>query len=214
MVRDDARLAEERAAARLRALAAPVRAPQGLRSAVAAGHLAARPSARRRGPVVALVAGAAVLLGALMALVAGPSAEPGGGAVADAAQVALRGPTLPPPAAAGGGRLALAVDGVAFPDYAREHGWRAVGTRTDTVAGRRAVTVTYARAGRRVGYTIVPGPPLELPSQARRMSYDGVEVAVLDEGATRSIAWVRRGRTCILSTRGARLARLLDFAVG
>ncbi len=100
-----------------------------------------------------------------------------------------------------------------FPGYAAEHGWRPVGTRTDTVAGRRAVTVTYARDARRVGYTIVDGAPLAIPADARRVRYEGVDVAVLDDGQALSVAWTRSGRTCVLSARGTRLERLLDFVV-
>lgn len=213
MARELDRAAEERAAARIRAIAAPVLAPQGLRSAVAADRLAMRPRPRGRRRPLALTGAAAVVAVAVVTLVlASPDAEPGGGSVADAAQLALRSPTAPPPRRAGGDALDLEVGGVAFPDYARAAGWRPVGARTDSVAGRRAVTVTYARGARRVGYTIVDGAPLPVPADARRVTYEGVEVAVLGRGATRSIAWTRDGRTCVLATRGTELERLLDFA--
>lgn len=213
MSREVDRAAGERAAARIRALAGPVRAPQSLRSSVAADRLASIPPPRRRAPLVlaALLVALAAALAAL--LVAGPAADPGGGSVADAAQAALRGPTSPPPGRVDGDALALEVGGVPFPGYAAEHGWRPVGTRTDTVAGRRAVTVTYARDARRVGYTIVDGAPLAIPADARRVRYEGVDVAVLDDGQALSVAWTRSGRTCVLSARGTRLERLLDFVV-
>lgn len=210
MARGLDRVADERAAARIRAIAAPVRAPQRLRSAVAADRLAMRPPSRRRRPLALAGAGALAVIVAVVVL-AVPGAD-SGGSVADAAQVALRAPTAPLPQRGAGAPPALEVGGVAFPDAARAAGWRPIGTRTDTIGGRRAVTVTYAREGKRVGYTIVDGAPLPVPSDARRMSYDGVEVAVLERGGTRSIAWTRGGRTCVLATRGAGLERLLDVA--
>ena len=132
--------------------------------------------------------------------------------MADAAQVALRAPTDGPPARTSDGRVRLSVGGVSFPDYADWKGWRAVGTRTDTVAGRAAVTVVYGRGAKRVGYTIVDGHPLRIPAGAKRLTYDGLDFWVLHRGDARYITWQRDGRTCVLATRETKLARLLEFA--
>jgi hypothetical protein len=76
------------------------------------------------------------------------------------------------------------------------------------------MTVVYARGAQRVGYTIVDGAPLSVPSGARRVTYEGLDVAVLRRGDARYITWERGGRTCVLATRGTGLSRLLDFAAG
>ena len=210
--RDD-RAAAERATSRIRAAASAVRAPQSLRAAVAQERLVAgQPGPRRARPLIFAGAAAAVALAltVTVVLVSGPTGTHGG-SVADAAQVALRAPTDGPPARASDGRVRLSVGGVRFPDYAHWKGWRAVGTRTDTVAGRAAVTVVYGRGAKRVGYTIVDGRPLSIPEGAKRISYDGVDFWVLRRGDARYITWQRGGRTCVLATRGTGLERLLEF---
>ena len=210
--RDD-RAASERATSRIRAAAATVRAPQSLRAAVAQERLAVGQSAPRRSRslIFAGAAAAALVLAVAVVLVSGSNGTPGG-SVADAAQVALRAPTDGPPARTSDGRVRLSVGGVSFPDYADWKGWRAVGTRTDTVAGRAAVTVVYGRGAKRVGYTIVDGHPLRIPAGAKRLTYDGLDFWVLHRGDARYITWQRDGRTCVLATRETKLARLLEFA--
>jgi len=211
--RDD-RAAAERATARIRGAAAAVRAPQGLRAAVAQERLAAETARPRRSrPLIyAGAAAAAALVLALAVVLVSGSGDTPGGSVADAAQVALRSPTDGPPGRSSDGRVRLSVGGVRFPDYAEWKGWRAVGTRTDTVAGRAAVTVVYGRGAKRVGYTIVDGRPLRIPDGGRRVSYDGVDFWVLRRGDARYITWERDGRTCVLATRETKLKRLLEFA--
>lgn len=208
------RAASERATARIRAAAEEVRAPQSLRAAVARERLAVQESAPRRprGIVVAAAATAALALAVAGVLVAGSDGTPGG-SVADAAQVALRSPTDGPPGRTGDGHLRVSVGGITFPDYGtRWKRWRAIGTRTDTVAGRAAVTVVFARGAQRVGYTIVDGDPLGVPAGAQRIAYDGLDVAVMRRGDARYITWEKDGHTCVLATRGAGLRRLLSFA--
>jgi hypothetical protein len=212
--RDD-RVASERATAQIRELAAPVRAPQRLRAAVAQERLA-RGAGRagrhsRARPLVIAGAAAAVVLALVVVLAGGQAGSPGG-SVADAAQLALRAPTTVAPARTPDGYLRISNGGITFPDYANGHGWSAVGTRRDTIAGRTAVTVVYARGSRRVGYTIVDGRPLSVPSSARRVTYEGLDVAVLRRGDARYITWERDGHTCILATRAAGLAGLLELA--
>ncbi len=210
------RAASERATGRIRAAAATVRAPHSLRAAVAQERLAAgQPAPRRSRPLIfaAAAAVAALVLAVAVVLVSGSDGTPGG-SVADAAQVALRAPTDGPPARAGDGRVRLSVGGVRFPDYAHWKGWRAVGTRTDTVAGRAAVTVVYGRGAKRVGYTIVDGRPLSIPEGAKPLRYDGLDFWVLRRGDARYITWQRDGRTCVLATRETQLGRLLEFAAG
>jgi hypothetical protein len=54
------------------------------------------------------------------------------------------------------GVLDRAVDTIAFPDLAH-FGWRPIGARRDEIAGRAAVTVSYASGDRQLRYTIVSG---------------------------------------------------------
>ena len=153
------------------------------------------------------------MLAVVVLLVGGQAGAPGG-SVADAAQVALRAPTDAGPGRTAGGYLRLSNGGITFPDYAGAHGWRAVGTRTDEIAGRTAVTVVYARGTQRVGYTIVDGEPLSVPSGAKRVAYEGLDVAILRRGDARYITWERDGHTCVLATREAGLPGLLELARG
>ena len=80
------------------------------------------------------------------------------------ARLALAASTMPAPAqdAAHPGLLRLRVDGLAFPYYGRSAGWEATGARTDTLGGRRVLTVFYTVHGAdRVGYSIVSGQPAQ-----------------------------------------------------
>jgi hypothetical protein len=98
--------------------------------------------------------------------------------VDDVVAVALRPATAQP-----AGTESL--DGLRFP---RPDNWRAVGVRTDTVAGRAMRTVFYERDGKRIAYTIVAGPPLDDTPRNLR-SPDG----------RAAFEWVRAGRTCVIS---------------
>ena len=53
------------------------------------------------------------------------------------------------------------VGDVAFPNYAAKFGWKAVGTRTDEINGRKTRTVFYEKDGKRIAYTIVDGKALD-----------------------------------------------------
>jgi hypothetical protein len=130
-------------------------------------------------------------------------------AVGDVALLAggLSQQAAPAPQAGAPGVLALAVDGVAFPDW-RKLGWRAVGMRRDMTGGRAAVTVDYARRGRQVTYTIVSGPQL-VEIEAPRVIYRGglaLSFASGPPGMT-VLTFKRNGRTVVMTAAGATLAR-------
>src|SRR5262249_57799789 len=60
--------------------------------------------------------------------------------------------------------LAADVEGVPFPNWRGEFGWRQAGTRTDRLEGRTAQTVFYRHDGKRLALpegsrARVPGPP-------------------------------------------------------
>ena len=76
---------------------------------------------------------------------------PGAPSVADAAAFATKPATEPAPNPAGtsGTRLAIGVQGVSFPDFARAYGWKALGVRRGHVDGRAATVVYYGKGDRR-----------------------------------------------------------------
>ena len=79
---------------------------------------------------------------------AGAQRRPAGPSVADAARLAAQPAPGPPPAPLDHSRtkLAVAVDGAAFPDLRQSYGWRAVGERQDRIDGRDARSLPTRRA--------------------------------------------------------------------
>jgi hypothetical protein len=132
--------------------------------------------------------------------------------VSAAARAALRPAEAAPPRVRGDGDLPLAVGTVRFPGAGTSGGWRPVGVRDDQIGHRDVRTVTYTRRGRTAAYMVVGGPPLDIPQKARRATYEHLQSAILrDDGAT-VVTWRQGGHTCILISRDARAAGLLDFA--
>ena len=108
-------------------------------------------------------------------------------------------------------KLAVAVDGAAFPDLRQSYGWRAVGERRDQVDGRNATVVTYAKGDRRIGYVIVGGPGLPRPSNAPATTRHGVEYQTVRVDGRPAVTWRRVGHTCVLTGSTSR-AELLTLA--
>jgi hypothetical protein len=186
-------LARQRAALAMIA-AAMLNAPPDLRTRVEELE-AARPnvrapwriwSRRRVFPVAAVAFAATVIV--FLALLAGR-----GPAVDDVFALALRPATAP-------AVTNEQFEGVRFPSYDR---WRATGTRTDTLRGRRVRTVFYERDGRTIAYAIVAGPPLE-KGDLRQLRGPGDQVAV---------TWTRSGRTCVIVGSGVDPEALARLAV-
>lgn len=96
-----------------------------------------------------------------------------------------------PPADARGGPRAEAF-GVPFPNLSPRLGWKPVGRRDDVVDGRGVETVVYARAGRRIAYSVVDGPVLPPPPNGARVVARGPSATEFEAG----------GRTAVLATRG------------
>jgi anti-sigma factor RsiW len=187
--------------------------PDSLQTAVAARALE---RGERRGgsknllPRLALAGAAAVVALAVAAVVL--SGGPGGPTVADAARLATQAPTGPAPAAAGtaGTRLAIEVEGLAFPDLA-QYGWRPIGVRRGRIDGREATVVFYERAGRRLGYAIVSGAGLPRPSGAQVKYIRRVDYRALRSNGLLAVTWRRGGHTCVLIGQASR-AELLKLA--
>jgi anti-sigma factor RsiW len=187
--------------------------PESVRAAIEARR---RPVRERRrswwfAPRLA-IAGAAALAGAIVAAIV-LTGGPGAPTVAEAARLATEPPTAPapPPVPADATRLAAAVEGVAFPNFARWAGWRALGTRRGRVDGREAAVVFYGKDGRRIGYVIVAGAGLPRPAGTGTTRVGAVEYQTLRLNGRPAVTWRRGGHTCIL-TGDATRAELLTLA--
>jgi hypothetical protein len=174
--------------------------PDGLRRRVAAASAGpAAPAWARLRPALTIAAVAAVALALLLALPGVLRSEP---TVVRAAGLVHRPASEPTPRTLPGtpAMLDRAVEGVAFPDWAAEHGWRAQGARSDDVGGRQTETVFYEHQGHRISYTIVAGPPLEIPKHARRFRVDGMALAAFRDPQRHDVlVFERDGHTCVLS---------------
>lgn len=174
--------------------------PPRLRLAIAGGAMAA-----------------AIAVVVAIALSTGGSGTP---TLSQAAALALRPATLPPPAqkSSGASELARSVDGIAFPYWQDSLGWRASGMRTDELDGRTVTTVYYiagaaTRGGAgRVGYAIVAGSALPLPSGGSELSANGTRFHLTSSRGASVLTWRRAGHTCILVARGVSDATLLRLA--
>jgi anti-sigma factor RsiW len=171
--------------------------PVSLQAAVEAQH----PSERRRRRlltsrlVLACAAVAAAIVSAVLL-----SGGPGAPSVADAARLATQAATAPAPARQGtsGTKLAIGVDGVSFPDFARAYGWRAAGVRQGRLDGRPVTVVLYRKDGRRLGYAIVAGGGLSRPGTGGARVIHGVTYQTLRVGGRPVVTWRRGGHTCVL----------------
>jgi anti-sigma factor RsiW len=162
----------------------------------------ASPAPRRRWATrrqVAVAGGLAALVLGFGATLSGlRRAEPSAtGAAALAARPATE--PAPPQRAARPELLARDVEGVAFPAWGAKFGWQPRGARTDALDGRRAVTVFYEHEGHRIGYTILSGPPLDAPVDARRSRVRGVELASWRDGMRSVVMFERGGHTCVIA---------------
>jgi len=162
-------------------------------------------------PRLALAGGLAAVAAVVAAIVL--IGGPGGPTVADAARLASEAPSAPapPPLRKGSTKLALDVEGVAFPNLARWAGWHTVGVRRGRIDGRNATVAYYRRDGRRIAYVIVAGSELSWPSGAEVTTRAGVQYRLLRLNGRLAVTWPRGGHTCVL-TGGATRAELLKFA--
>ena len=188
--------------------------PASLQAAVEAQRRALgarRGRSRRLVPRLALAGAAAVTAAVVAAVVL--SGGPGAPTVADAARLATQSPTAPAPPVVGKAktRLAVGVEGVAFPNFARWAGWRALGVRRGRTDGRDATVVFYGKDGRRLGYVIVAGPGLARPSGGPATVIRREEYQTLRSNGRLAVTWRRAGHTCVLLGQATR-AELLKLA--
>jgi hypothetical protein len=186
------------------------RASAVLRERIDAGSSARARDRNRRLGLGALLGVGVAAAAATLVLVLGQNSTPGSPSVSQAAQLALRGASLPAPAPdpSSPQKLMAAVGTVQFPNYDASLGATAVGERRDLLAQRHAVTVYYAHGSRRIAYTIVSGPALPRPSGGA--AFRGF--VALRLGGRTVVTWRRGGHTCVLSATGVPLRDLLALA--
>jgi hypothetical protein len=188
----------------VRAAALEVAAPVALRARIDSDRRARAPRRRRRklalGGAVAAAA-AAVALSLVLTL---PGEVPGGPTIVEASELAVKAPTMAAPAqdASEPKLLTKRVDGIPYPYWGDELKWETSGSRVDKLGGRRITTVFYNRAGKRVGYQIIPGDRVAPPVATRQETIDGTVFRTFKAGDTNIVTWVRGDHTCVLSGKG------------
>jgi hypothetical protein len=159
-------------------------------------------------------------LGAVVVVAVAIAVSSTGGASSGLSQtqavaLTLRPATLRAPAEKPGNHaeLAAAVEGVSFPYWGRDLGWRATGSRIDRVGGRVLTTVFYAnRRGDRVGYVIVGGNGAPRSSGGVVSWRNGMPYRMTNENGVPVVLWLRSGHLCVLSGHGVSGATLLRLA--
>ena len=158
------------------------------------------------------LAGAAAAIAIVIAVFAVGGRDP---TLGEATRAALRAPTQAPPEKdpRNARFVRASIGGVQFPNYTWfAKRWSTVGARRDELSGRDALTLTYRAGDRRLGYTVVDGKPLDVPSGARRLTAKGMHVAVLRRGKTLVVTWREGGHTCVLASRDMGLNEMVAFA--
>jgi hypothetical protein len=187
-----------------------LQASPALRERIAATS-PSRPPRRRRLVIRSAVAGA-MAAAALAAVLIIPSGD-GGPTVTETARLSERPATDPVAVDSGNDRLLAAnVEGVPFPNWRGEFGWRQAGTRADELNGRTARTVFYEHGGRRIAYTIVSGEGIPAPKGSRPVTRNGVHFHSLADGGRKVVTWWRDGRTCVVSSADVGGHELLALA--
>ncbi len=197
-----------------------VRAPASLHYALRELTDGARRSPRRAWSGRPLLAGAVGSLAAMIAVLvlllgSGGESAP---TVLQASALTQRPATQSAPgeSTSAPGRLAISAAGITYPYWGARFGWHAAGARVDTLGGRMVTTVFYSstRAGarRQIGYSIVGGPALVVPTVGHAATWHGVRFQVLRSGGATLVTWRRAGHTCILVGSGVSSRTLLTLA--
>lgn len=157
--------------------------------------------------VAAVIAAGATVVIALEASSSGPT-------VSSAVSAAL-GPTpdaIHPGDPGDAGHPALQIDGVSFPGRGEYASWSPIASRSQSLSGRHTVTVAYRTTnGARVGYTIVGGTALPVPTDSTRVRDGLVDTAVLKTAEGAAVTWRADGHTCVLASRTATVQELLQL---
>lgn len=196
-----------------------VQAPASLHGFVH-GHVTRAPARQRAWLRRRALLGSALAATAVLALVlvlalgssAGPAKPP---TIVQSAALGLRPPTAAAPAENPrvNGQLALSAAGIAYPYWGQRFGWQTSGVRSDRLNGRTVTTVFYVSPhGRRIGYSIVAGPALALPSGGHSAIWNNTRFDVLHPHGATLVTWRRAGHTCILIATDVSAKTLLTLA--
>jgi hypothetical protein len=203
----------DRIGAAISTAAQTVRAPVGLRERIEEeGRSAQAPRRAGLGRLLVPAAGVAAVAAAALAVLLLGGGSP---TIAETAAAALRAPTEPAPATdpADDQLVQASIGGIQFPNYTWwEKDWRTVGARRDELSGRDSLTLTYRGRDGRIGYTIVDGEPLEVPSGARRIEAKGKRLAAFRRDGATILTWRQNGHTCVLASRELGVRQLVAFA--
>jgi hypothetical protein len=223
---DDTPLSDEELAlakkgeALIAAAVADTQAPQSLRESIERDRERARaaPKAsfwrRHLRALAATATATAALAGLVVALQAGTEeTAPSLAAVEATARLEATGPA---PAPKGGEPpvLAARVGAISFPDWQKSFGWKAIGSREDSIGDRTVKTVFYRNPdGARLGYAIVAGDPLREHPPGREVTHTGNVYHVARAGERTVITWTQQGHTCtIVASSTVPEAKLVDLA--
>lgn len=217
---DEERELARKGAALIAVAVADTQAPQSLRESIERerARVQAAPKVpfwRRHLRALAATAAGAAALAALFAALqtSTETTAPSLAAVEAAAQLEA---TRPAPPSSGGDPpvLAARVGPISFPDWREKFGWRAVGARSDEIAGRTVRTVFYRNPdGARLGYSIVAGEPLGEHPPGRKVVREGNVYHVARAGKSTLVTWTQQGHTCaFVASSTVPEARLLDLA--
>jgi hypothetical protein len=197
-----------------------VRAPRELHARVQAlvderaGAVGGRKPVLMRWGLLAGVPAVAVLIAVLAV---GLSSGGGGSPLTlkTAVALTLRAPTMGAPGENphDGTQLKVAVDGVPFPYWDEDFGFKATGERVDRVGGRDVTTVFYTSGHNRwLGYAIVGGTPPPRVEGGLLIHHHGGFFRLNAYGDTRVITWLRGGRLCVVAGHGVSTSTLLKLA--
>ena len=168
------------------------------------------PAPRVRWTARVAVAGALAAAAVAIVVILTTGSSGGRPSIPAAARLAYAPSTGPAPAMTAPRFIGITYAGITFPNYARRFGAVPTGQRTDRIGGRAALTVFYRlRDGARLSYTVFSGAPVDLPSAARSVVFDGARLRVFSDSGLSVVTLVRFGRTCVLAaatTRDAVLA--------
>jgi hypothetical protein len=182
-----------------------------LRARIEAQRSSPRRPRVRRGWAIGALAGAAAVI-ALIATVVLQS-DQSAPTVVEASRLSAHPATAPLAADPSNPKLlAASVEGVPFPRWSDEFGWRQAGTRTDRIGDRDSRTVFYEHAGRRIAYTIVSGAGIHAPAGANPVTANGVHLHTLADDGRRIVTWWRNGKTCVLTSTDAGDRELVKLA--
>jgi hypothetical protein len=201
----------------IEALAAAGSPPAAARPASVGGEQR-RPRRLRLQAGLALAA-AAVAIVVLVALSGGGSSSHATPTLLQASSTGLRPARRPAPRESSHNShlLTASAEGITFPYWEslppRPHGWTATGARTDTVGGRTVTTVFYGdHADRRIGYSIVSGSALPIPTRSTTIRRSGMVFHTLKSRGATVVTWRERGHTCILTARAVTSGTLVHLA--